>query len=155
MTVEEKLVPEQQLAIINYKGSVDDINILLSQLIDWTDIKKINIAGPPFAIFYNQENSVRSPKDRVYDVGFPVDYKNELKEENMQVVNLIEHKVLSTIHKGSYDDIQDSYQKMIEFSIKNNYDIIGSPKEIYLEFDGEYREENTKIEIQFPIIHMG
>lgn len=154
MTIKEKVIPDQQLVLINYKGSVEDIDILISQIIDWAEMKKIEISGPPFAIFYNQANSVNAD-ERVFDVGFPVNYKNKLTEGKIQIVSLLEHKVLSIIHEDSYDSIKDSYEKMIQYSIKNKYDIIGSPKEIFLTFKRSYNEENSKVEIQFPVIYMG
>ena len=43
MTIKEKVIPDQQLVLINYKGSVEDIDILISQIIDWAEMKKIEI----------------------------------------------------------------------------------------------------------------
>jgi effector-binding domain-containing protein len=43
---------------------------------------------------------------------------------------------------------------MAEYSIKNKYDVIGSPKEIYFNSPHEVAEEELLTEIQFPVIKM-
>ena len=54
------------------------------------------------------------------------------------------------------DNIQESYNTMAEYSIENKYDIIGSPKEVYIKNKYEVDNEDEMItEIQLPVIKMG
>ena len=53
-------------------------------------------------------------------------------------------------------DIQETYNIMAEYSIENKYDIIGSPKEIYIKNKYEVDNEDDMVtEIQLPVIKMG
>ncbi|MDR3063019.1 MAG: GyrI-like domain-containing protein, partial [Methanobrevibacter sp.] len=74
--------------------------------------------------------------------------------DKIQIVELLEHKVVSIIHKGSYDKLEESYKKLIDFTIKYNYDIIGSPKEIYFNSIHDVNEDELKTEVEFPVIKM-
>lgn len=154
MNIEDKIIEEQKLAIINYKGSVEDMGILFGKLTSWAELNKVEIVGLPFAMYYTTPGSVK-PDEMVYDVGFPVANNTELIEkQEINVVELLEHRVLSIIHIGSYATLSDSYKKMVDYSIENNYDIIGSPKEIYFNNPYEVSENELKTEIQFPVIKM-
>jgi effector-binding domain-containing protein len=91
----------------------------------------------------------------VYDMGIPIANDTEIEgNDEINVVELIEHRVLATVHKGSYSTLNESYKEMVDYSIKNNYDIIGSPKEIYFNNPHEVPEEELLTEIQFPVIKM-
>ena len=154
MKIEDKVIEEQRLAIINYKGNVEYMGILIEKLMAWATNEKIQVMGPPFAIYYTQAQNT-DPEEMIYDMGIPVSKDTELSEEReIKVVDLIEHRTLSIMHKGSYKEIGNSYKEMVDYSIKNNYDIIGSPKEIYYNSPYEVPEEELLTEIQFPVIKM-
>jgi effector-binding domain-containing protein len=154
MKIEEKTIEEEKLAVISYKGNVEDMGILIGKLMAWVETNKIKVIGPPFAIYYTSPQNT-APEEMVYDMGIPVSEDTELSDNGeIKVVELLEHKVLSTMHKGSYNNIAKSYKEMADYSIKNNYDIIGSPKEIYFNSPHEVGEDELLTEIQFPVIKM-
>jgi len=154
MKIEDKIIEDERLAIINYKGNVEYMGILLDKIMAWAEVNKIQIVGPPFSIYYSSPQNT-SPEEMIYDMGIPVSKDTELSDESeIRVVDLLEHRVLSTIHKGSYENLADSYKEMVDYSIKHNYDIIGSPKEIYFNSPYEVSEEELLTEIQFPVIKM-
>ncbi len=154
MEIEDKIVEEQRLAIINYIGNVKDMGILIAKLLAWAEVKKVEVIGNPFSIYFTSPQNT-DPEEMVYDMGIPISKDTELSEEGeIKVVELLEHRVLSTIHKGSYEILNQTYEKMVEYSIKNNYDIIGSPKEVYINSPHEVPENELLTEIQFPVIKM-
>ncbi|KZX15267.1 DNA gyrase inhibitor [Methanobrevibacter cuticularis] len=154
MKIEDKVISDERLAIINYKGNVEDMGILLGKLMAWAEVNKIQLAGAPFAIYYTSPEKT-APEEMIYDMGIPVSKDTEISEEGeIKIVDLLEHRVLFTMHKGSYKDLPNSYKEMVEYSIKNDYDIIGSPKEIYFNSPHEVPEEELLTEIQFPVIKM-
>ncbi len=154
MKIEDKIIEEEKLAIINYKGPVEDMEILLSKLTTWVEVNEIEVNGPPFAMYYTTPGSV-APDEMIYDMGIPIAIDSEIEgNDEINVVELLEHRVLSTVHKGSYNTLSESYNEMVEYSIKNNYDIIGSPKEIYFNNPHEVSEDELITEIQFPVIKM-
>ncbi|MDR0913207.1 MAG: GyrI-like domain-containing protein [Methanobrevibacter sp.] len=146
----EKVIKEEKMAIINHLGLIEDIDILISQLMGWAEANKIKITGAPFAIYYSMPKNIKT--DEIpYDIGVPINSNIE-DTDKIKIVELLEHKVLSIVHKGSYDKLKNSYSQMIKYSLENNYDIIGSPKEIYLNNPHVVAEEELLTEIQFPVI---
>ena len=66
MEIKEKTIEEQKIAIINYKGSLKDMEILMSKLLTWIDVKEVDTEGELFAIFYNNPRTVNE-NEVVYD----------------------------------------------------------------------------------------
>ena len=155
MEIKEKTIEDQKVAIMNYKGALKDMEVLISKLTGWIEVEEIETAGDLFAIFYNNPRTAKE-NEVVYDVGIPINPELDPDEtEEIRIVTLIEHKVLSGIHNGSLDDIQETYNIMAEYSIENKYDIIGSPKEIYIKNKYEVDNEDDMVtEIQLPVIKM-
>ena len=156
MAIEEKTVKDQRVAIINYKGNIEDMEVLIARLMGWIETEEVELAGDIFAIYYNNVKRFRQKEDIVYDLGIPVAEGQELDDTDLiQIVNILEHKVLSKIHKGPLDNIKEDYVEMADFADENSYDIIGSPKEIYLKagFNVE-NPEDMLTEIQLPVIKM-
>lgn len=157
MDIIEKTINDEKIAIINHKGSINDMETLISQLSSWVEDKELTTEGDVFAIFYN--NPRRVDKNAVvYDLGIPINKEEAedlIDEGNIRIVDILEHKVLSGIHEGPLSTIQESYNKMAEYSIENKYDIIGSPKEVYIIKYFEVEDEKDMItEIQLPVIKM-
>ena len=156
MEIIEKTIEDQKVAIMNYKGPLSDMEVLIGKLSGWIEVEEIETVGNLFAIFYNNPRTVKE-NEAVYDVGIPINPELDPDEtEEIRIVTIIEHKVLSGIHNGSMDNIQESYNTMAEYSIENKYDIIGSPKEVYIKNKYEVDNEDEMItEIQLPVIKMG
>lgn len=154
MEITDKTIPNQKLAIINYKGPITDLEILVSKLMGWIEDKEITVDSEPFIIYYSPRYSVNEG-DAVYDIGIVILNEDAEEEDIIRVVDLVEHDVLSGLHYGSTDNILESYEKMVNYASKNNYDVIGSPKEIFIKsiFNTEKNEEYIT-EIQLPIIKM-
>ena len=144
MESEVKVIPEQKLGVINYKGPISDLEILVSKLMGWVDAEEIEYEGEPFVVYF-------SPR---HDVSLVI--KEDADEKDMiRVVDMIENKVLSGIHYGSVDNIMDTYAELVEIAQANHYDIIGSPKEVLVKNFHNCDDENDFVtEIQLPIIEM-
>lgn len=154
MECEEKQIPDQKLAVINYKGSIEDMDVLVAKLMGWVEEEEIKVVGEPFIIYYSPRHEVGNGEDVVFDVGIVLDDEEDsVKTELIRIVDLFEHKVLAGVHKGNTDSIMDTYEKIVDFSIENGYDIIGSPTELLIK--SKYNEDevdNYLTEIQVPII---
>ena len=153
MEHEIKIIPDQKLAVINYKGPIDDLDILVSKLMGWVEAEEVEADGEPFIIYFSPRHEVNDG-DAVYDVGIAI--KDDADEKDIiRVVDMVEHKMLCGLHKGPTDNILDTYEKLVEVSQANNYDIIGSPKEVLVKSFHNCDNENEFItEIQLPIIEM-
>ena len=53
MEIKEKTMEDQKVAIMNYKGALKDMDVLVSKLTGWIEVEEIETAGDLFAIFYN------------------------------------------------------------------------------------------------------
>ena len=153
MESEVKIIPDQKLGVINYKGPITDLEILVSKLMGWVDADEIETEGEPFIVYFSPRHEVNEG-DAVYDVSIVI--KEDADEKDIiRVVDMIEHKVLAGKHFGSTDNIMDTYAELVEVAQKNHYDIIGSPKEVLIKNFHNCEDENDFItEIQLPIIEM-
>lgn len=153
MDYEIKIIPDQKLAVINYKGPIGDLDILLSKLMGWVEAEEIEAIGEPFIVYYSPRHEVNDG-DAVYDVGIAI--KDDADDKDIiRVVDMVEHKMLTGIHEGPTENILDTYAELVEVSQANNCDIIGSPKEVLIKSFHNCDNENEFItEIQLPIIEM-
>lgn len=154
MDYEVKVIPDQKLGVINYKGPVSDMDILLSKLLGWIDAEEIETEGEPFVVYFSPRHEV-SQGEAVFDVSIAI--KEDADEKDIiRVVDMLEHKVLSGIHEGSTDTIMETYATLVDIAQEKHYDIIGSPKEVLIKSFHNCDDENEFItEIQLPIIEMG
>jgi effector-binding domain-containing protein len=153
MESEVKIIPDQKLGVINYKGPIGDLDILVSKLMGWVDAEDIDYEGEPFIVYFSPRHEVNDG-DAVYDVSIVINEDAEEKDM-IRVVDMIEHKVLAGKHFGSVDNILDTYAELVDVAQSNNYDIIGSPKEVLIKGFHNCDDENDFItEIQLPIIEM-
>ena len=153
MDYEVKVIPEQKLGVINCKTPIEDLGVFLSILMDWVDTEDIETDGDPFIVYFSPRDEVNQG-DVVYDVSIPI--KQDAEEtDRIRVVDMIENKVLSGMHYGSTENIMDTYAVLVEVAQANNYDIIGSPKEVLIKnFYNCDDEKDFITEIQLPIIEM-
>ena len=153
MDYEVKVIPEQKLGVINCKTPIEDLGVFLSILMDWVDTEDIETDGDPFIVYFSPRHEVNQG-DVVYDVSIPI--KQDAEEtDRIRVVDMIENKVLSGMHYGSTENIMDTYAVLVEVAQANNYDIIGSPKEVLNKnFYNCDDEKDFITEIQLPIIEM-
>ncbi len=153
MESEVKVIPDQKLAVINYKGPISDLEILISKLMGWVDAEDIDVDGEPFIVYFSPRHEVNNG-DAVFDVSIAINQDAD-EQDIIRVVDMLEHKVLSGKHFGPTDNILDTYAELVEIAQENHYDIIGSPKEILIKNFFNCEDEKEFItEIQLPIIEM-
>ena len=153
MDYEVKVIPEQKLGVINCKTPIEDLGIFLSMLMGWVDAEEIETEGEPFIVYFSPRHEVNQG-DAVYDVSIAIKEDAD-GTEKIRVVDMIENKVLAGRHYGSTDSIMDTYAQLGEVAQENNYDIIGSPKEVLIKgIHNCDNEEDYITEIQLPIIEM-
>ena len=120
MQIQDKIIPDQKIAVINYKGPISDLEVLLSKLMDWVETEEIKTIGEPFIIYYSPRHSVNQG-DAVFDVGIAIEGNAQAKDI-IKTADLFEHGVLSGIHEGSIDNILDSYEDIGRALDKSNND---------------------------------
>jgi effector-binding domain-containing protein len=153
MSVQERIIKDHKIAVMKHKGSLNDLEVLISKLSGWIESEEIPTTGDYFTIFYRMPDSV-DEDNVVYDLGIPIADVDVDKTSEIDIANMVGHTVLTNIHKGTRDNIRDSYNAIIEFAEKNHYDIIGSPKEVFLNNPYAVEPEERLTEIQLPVIKM-
>lgn len=103
--------------------------------------------GAPMSFYYDEEYK---ETDADFEVAFPV--KDNAPENGTRMVQ--GGKVISVLHKGSYDTLTESYKAVTDFAKTNGYKVIAPTREIYLKGPGMFFPGNPKnyiTEIQFPV----
>jgi len=153
MEIVDKVIPDERLAVINYKGPIEDVDVLIAKLLGWVEAEEVETTSEPFIIYYSPRFSYDA-EEVVFDIGVNI-IGNPDGNDLVKVADLVEHTVLSGIHNGSRENIQESYNQMVEIAEKNNFHIIGSPKEIFIKNHYDVNSEDEIItEIHLPIIKM-
>ena len=152
--IEAKMAEEMRAACLFHKGAVaaigDDMGRLLGELMEWVMKGGVQMAGPPFAVYYS------SPEDMArgemqFEVGIPFIGKAQ-GEDNIQIRTFPAQNVLSAIHKGPYSQIAPVYAALMEYATKNEYEVTGAPMELYLTNPMEVAESELLTEVRFPVV---
>ena len=155
--IEEKMAVEMRAACIFHKGAVaavaDDMGQILSEVIEWVMKRGLQMAGPPFAVYYSsQEDMARG--EMQFDVGIPF-IGDAQGEGKIQIKTFPAQEVLSAIHKGPYNQIAPVYAALMEYAAQNDYEVTGAPMELYLTNPMEVAESDVLTEVRFPIAKRG
>jgi AraC family transcriptional regulator len=149
MNFEEKEIETQKVALIKHKGKVNEARRIISNLLEWTSKNNLQLEGNPFAIYYTNPNEIPS-NEMVYEIGIPI-VGNPTQDSEIEVRYVPEHYVLSTIHNGEYSSLVETHMKLWKYIFKNDYEVDGFPKEIYLNNPDDVYEEELLTEIQIPV----
>lgn len=91
------------------------------------------------------------------DHNFNIEYCEAVTEygketETIKFKKLPSILVVSTLHKGSYNDLRNAYNYLFSWISENNYECVDNAREVYI--DGIWNKENEKewlTELQIPI----
>jgi AraC family transcriptional regulator len=150
MKIDEKNVEEKQVAYISATGSYEQLSELFGEVVEWVMTKGLQITEPPYGLYYNSPMEV-AEEELKFEVGIPFIGEAHGKGR-IHVKEIPAHQVLSTIHKGPYSEVSPVYAALADYAVKNGYEIVGPPLEIYLSNPMEVRESELVTEIQFPVM---
>lgn len=144
--VRVKEVESIRVAYIKYHGKVENANKIFPTV--FKSIKG-NKNGPPFFKYLNFDK-----ESKVGDIELSVPTLENPTSDNVLIKILPPVKVLSTVHKGSYETIFNAYKAIEDYALEEN--IVLSPvfKEIFIKGPGMILKGNPKnyiTEIQFVI----
>lgn len=144
--VEEKELDIILIAGIRFKGKYSDCGKAFAKI-----AKTMGrfISGKPFNLYYDSEF-----KDENADIEscFPVKKSKDI--EGISARELPGGKSVSLIHKGPYENLGRSYEKIMSYIKENNYQPKIPSREIYIKGPGmifKGRPENYLTEIQILI----
>lgn len=150
MEIVEKKIGERQIAYINFKGSYEEIPVLMGEVVGFIMAKGLQMMGPPFSVFFNNPQEV--PVEEVmYEIGIP--FAGEAEEEGrVKIKTEPERLVLSTVYKGPYNECGNAIGALAEHAYKNGYEIVGPPMETYISDPNETPKSDLITEMSFPVM---
>jgi len=150
MEIVEKKLGKRQVAYITYKGSYDEVPVLMGEIVGFIMARGMRIMGPPFGIYFNSPHEVPVEK-LMYEVGMP--FAGDAEEEGrVKIKTVPEQLVLSTVYKGPYSECGTAIGVIAQHAYNNGYEIIGPPMEIYISDPNETPENELITEICFPVM---
>ena len=108
----------------------------------------VRIIGPPVTMYYDKKYS---EEEGELEVAFPISGKISINDPEMEVKNLPKRKVLSVVHKGSYDTIVFAYNAVFDYIKENDHEIVGPMADIYLSDPHTVKPDDLMTEVQVPI----
>lgn len=152
MEIKLKTVEENQVASIWHVGPVEEMGELIGELTGRIMQKGLQIVQPPFVVYYTSPMEV-PPEKMQYEVGIPFE-GNANDDGSIKIKILPKHKIISTVHKGPYAEIAPVYAEMMQHIMSGKYEMIGAPREAYLNNPREVSENELLTEVIFPVIDL-
>lgn len=132
----EKRVSDQLVAAIRFKGRYDETGHYLGLLCRKTGWL---ICGKPFNLYYDSEY-----KENDADIESCVPIRKEKPIEGVTVKTLPGGRCFSLIHKGPYDQIGRSYEKLIAHIKEQHLETFVPSREIYIKGPGMFFRGNPR-----------
>lgn len=152
MEITEKRIEEERVAYIPYMGSYDKIPELIAEVAQWLVDKDFEMTGLIYGTYFNSPENVSEDKLQ-YEIGFGFEGKiTALREGKIGIKEIPEHTVLAAIHKGPYNEVGPVIHAVIDYAVKNSYDIVGPISEAYLNNPNDTPGEELLTEVRIPVI---
>jgi AraC family transcriptional regulator len=152
MEITEKRIEEAKVAYIPYMGNYDKIPELMSEVAQWLTDKKLEMTGLVYGTYFNSPEDVSEDKLQ-YEIGFGFEGQiSTMKEGKIGIKEIPEHTVLAAMHKGPYTEVGPVIHAVIDYAVKNEYDIVGPISEAYFNDPMETPEDELLTEVRIPVI---
>jgi AraC family transcriptional regulator len=150
MEIVEKKIEKRQVAYISYKGSYDEVPVLMGEVVGFIMAKGLQMMGAPFGVYFNSPQEVLV-EELLYEIGIP--FAGEANEEGrVKIKTTPEQFVLSTTYKGPYSGAGNAIGALVEYANKNGNEIMGAPMETYISDPNETPESELVTEMCFPVL---
>lgn len=150
MEIVEKKIEKRQVVYISYKGSYEEVPVLMGEVVGFIMAKGLQIMGPPFGVYFNSPEEV-PVEELMYEVAMP--FAGEAEEEGrVKIKTIPEQLVLSTVYKGPYSECGTAIGALAQHAYQNGYEITGPPMETYISDPNETPEKDLLTEMCFPVM---
>lgn len=140
-------------AFIGMWGPYTQIPEAFGKLYKWIGEKGYVPSGPPLGLYLNMPGQV--PDDQLlWELRSPITgdvAPCEPDEQGLGVKHMKSIHVASTMHKGPFDQVGETYKALTEWVMQNGYQINGPPEEVYFSNPAETKPEDLLTEIRFPV----
>lgn len=128
------------VASLNRTGPYSGIGNALKELNGWLEANNVTPAGAPFVLYYDSPQVVPAESCN-WAVCIPVPQTTPSDQKAGVVVNKLPAMDIAwTIHTGGYDNVQSTYDKLLEWIDEEGYEVVGPAVEFFS------TEENVPVE---------
>ena len=120
--VEQKNIQKMNVITFRFKGKYSDVGEYISILYKEA---KSNGTWPVLNLYYDEGYEEEA------DIEICVPLKKKITSSKFKVKELPDIRALSTIHKGSYDNINNAYKAIIDYAKENNIKIEAPSRLVY------------------------
>ena len=149
MKIKFKNIKERQVAYVIATGS-NQIHHVFTELMNYITKNNIFIVEYPYCTFFNNTLNV-APEELHYEIGIPI-IGDISGKGTIQIKKIPGKRVVSTIHNGSYKQMNYVYHALMKYAVKNGHLISGPVTEIYINGTPEASKNEVSVEVRFPII---
>ncbi|MDH5185478.1 MAG: GyrI-like domain-containing protein [candidate division WOR-3 bacterium] len=148
-TAAVKTIDSMYVASMSKIGPYAEMGKPMMELFTWLGKNKVKPTGAPFGVYYDDPMKVK-PESTKYEICVPVPAKTK-GDKMVKVKKFGPAQVAATLYIGPYDKVGPTYQKLAEWVMNNNYEIVGPAHEFYLNSPDQVPAESLKTEIAFPV----
>jgi len=145
---------DQRVLGMTRKGNYSLIPELLMKVLEFTEKKKIAIAGPP--VFICHETSPEAVKEAngkrtaVVEIAWPV--TGDIKGSRaIKTYDLPGGKMVHTVHRGPYETCEPTYARLFSWIAEKGLSISGPIREVYPNDPRAVQPEEILTEIYVPV----
>jgi len=151
--VQVKTTEPTTVAFIAMRGPYDQIPIAMGRLYAWVTEHGLEPAGMPSGVYLTDPETVPEPealwKLRAPVAGEPQEVPPD--EFGCGIERVPPHLIATTVHRGPYDTLSDTYSELGEWVIDNRYSVVGPPEELYLSDPDSTPPEEYLTEVRFAV----
>jgi len=151
--VQIKTTEPTTVAFIAMRGAYDQIPMAMGRLYAWVTERGLEPAGMPSGVYLTDPETVPQPealwKLRAPVAGDPQETPPD--EFGCGIERVPAHEVASTLHKGPYDTLSDTYRELAEWARDNGYRVVGPPEEFYQSDPDTTPPEEYLTEVRFSV----
>ncbi len=145
-----KKIPAMTVASVrDIVPTYSDVNQLYGEIFAHLGQHGIRPAGPPLAIYHDQEYRERDTDvEAAVPVAGPVPDGERVKGRQLPAVDAM----ACIVHQGGYDTVGEAYNRLMAWIEANGYRICGPNREVYVQGPEPGRDPSTYVtEVQFPV----
>ena len=150
MKVEEKRIGEAKVAYIPYRGSYDQIPVLMQKVGQWVAERGLEMTGLVYGTYYNTPEEV-AEEDLQYEIGFSFAGEG-YQDANVGVKEIPAHTVLAAMHQGPYTEVGPVIHALVDYAVSHGFEIVGPITEVYLNDPNTTSEDELLTEVHLPVI---
>jgi AraC family transcriptional regulator len=148
-----KQTEPRTVAFVSVKGPYDHIEGAFGRLFGWVIEKGYAPVGPPLGIYFNSPEQVPAG-ELLWELQCPLADDIAPSEPDASGVGIKEvagAEVVSTMHKGPFDEVGRTYGMLWEWINANGYEIVGASEEVYFSDPSSTPPEELTTEVRFPV----